>query len=753
MLQFLALAFWILGVGVALLGQSAQPAPTNRALVFDRETYIELPVDPFAHLAELTVEMWVMFEDVDQPRLFELAAGDTRLSLGLMAGRVRASASGMELFASGPRMQRRTWYHIAGVFGRERTAIYVNGTARVESTSVTNLLGGIRPVTATVGRRRDIAQLQFLGQMDEFRIWNYARSPAEILESMAMVASEGSPGLFLYHRFDESVDGSPFAGGRIVPEARLLDVARSAPERLMASQGGGFKENSYLLLVPVALIHLLIFAFFPKERRNLHVGLFAAVAGFWSYDYWHPSLSHLGLVASGILLIVGVIMTHAVLGLRMGIFARVCLTLQCILGAATLVVTTMTSVGMKSPLLIKAGAWVLSSNPVLILFWLAILPVVWVLGASLRERRSGAVTLTVGMVPLMVMTAGLVLPGLGRVLRDHPWVELDKATFVFVGAVSVMVARDFARSRQGLEARTVDLAESNRHLESARLELEGQAAHLDAAKRAAEDAREHADAANRAKSNFLANMSHELRTPLNAIIGYSEMLREEADDLGLPAIRPDLDRIHASGKHLLGLINDILDLSKIEAGKMTLYLESFELPTLIEEVAATVQPLIRRNGNRLQVICPAEVGEMHADITKVRQTLFNLLSNASKFTENGLIQLVVTRSASETTQGDGSLAEGAAVRSGPCCDRLQFKVIDSGIGMTREQMGRLFEAFTQADASTTRKFGGTGLGLVISRRFCQLMGGDLTVDSEVAKGSTFTVTLPARVPEASSQRD
>jgi len=217
-----------------------------------------------------------------------------------------------------------------------------------------------------------------------------------------------------------------------------------------------------------------------------------------------------------------------------------------------------------------------------------------------------------------------------------------------------------------------------------------------------------------------------LRTPLNAIIGYSEMLQEEADDLGTPEIKPDLQKIHGAGKHLLGLINDILDLSKIEAGKMSLYLETFEIQTLLDEVSATVQPLVQKNGNQLILEVDADIGSMRADITKVRQTLFNLLSNASKFTDKGTIRLRARRQA----------------------ENLVFEVIDSGIGMTPEQVSRLFQAFAQADSSTSRKYGGTGLGLALSRKFCQLMGGDMTVVSEAGKGSTFTATIPAQVTEA-----
>ena len=235
--------------------------------------------------------------------------------------------------------------------------------------------------------------------------------------------------------------------------------------------------------------------------------------------------------------------------------------------------------------------------------------------------------------------------------------------------------------------------------------------------------------ASQHKSQFLANMSHELRTPLNAIIGYSEMLQEEAEDSDADVFLPDLQRINAAGKHLLGLINDILDLSKIEAGRMDLYVETFGIAAMIGEVEAVARPLVDKNANMLVVTCPEHIGAMQADLTKVRQALFNLLSNAAKFTDQGTISLTVEREPG--TDGDW----------------LTFAVTDTGIGMTEEQLGRLFEAFSQAEASTRSTYGGTGLGLAISRHFCRLMGGDLTVESEYGQGSTFTARLPAVVEE------
>ncbi|RNB86999.1 response regulator [Brevibacillus fluminis] len=236
-------------------------------------------------------------------------------------------------------------------------------------------------------------------------------------------------------------------------------------------------------------------------------------------------------------------------------------------------------------------------------------------------------------------------------------------------------------------------------------------------------ARDEAVEANQIKSQFLANMSHELRTPLNAIIGYSEMLKEEAEEMGEQAFADDLDKINTAGKHLLALINDILDLSKIEAGKMDIYLESCEIASLVRDVVTTVRPLVETNNNQLDVSELPE-GIMKTDVTKLRQILLNVLSNACKFTKEGTILLSAEYEMRQGKQG------------------IRFQVRDTGIGMTEEQLARLFEAFKQADSSTTRKYGGTGLGLAISQKLCQIMGGDIQVASEFGKGTTFTIWLP-----------
>jgi signal transduction histidine kinase/CheY-like chemotaxis protein len=323
---------------------------------------------------------------------------------------------------------------------------------------------------------------------------------------------------------------------------------------------------------------------------------------------------------------------------------------------------------------------------------------------------------------LVALALGIAVIGFPLGFGVHSESTLGTSLFSIAGILTVttifgyfghLQTRRLRQAKNDLAEHNKQIAEQNRIVEQAR--------------QAALEAKSAAEEANQAKSAFLANMSHELRTPLNAIIGYSEMLEEDAEAAGQKSFVSDLQKIRSSGRHLLGLINDVLDLSKVEAGKMKLFLETFDVANLVDDVIATAQPLVEKTSNRLDVRVAPDVGQIREDVTKVRQVLLNLLSNAAKFTEKGTITLEVTREADVT----GSW--------------VVFRVRDTGIGMTPEQTAKLFQAFTQADGSTMRKYGGTGLGLALSRKFCVMMGGDINVESVPGKGSTFTVRLPGDI--------
>lgn len=345
----------------------------------------------------------------------------------------------------------------------------------------------------------------------------------------------------------------------------------------------------------------------------------------------------------------------------------------------------------------------------------------WLMGALVLSSIAGIVALV--SVSALIRKIGWLrktaeMMASGDLTARSPIVSND-AIGVLSSTLNTM-AQQISSLLNGLEVRRQQLEERSRELEVAK---------------------EAAEAANRAKSTFLANMTHELRTPLNAILGYSELLQEEAQELGEEEFVTDLASINIAGKQLLSIISDILDISKIEAGKMTLFLETFQVSNLIEEVVTTVKPLVAKNGNSLTVNCDSNLGMMRADAAKVRQALLNLASNAAKFTARGKITISAWKEEGAVLP-IGNSGVRQSVQPQPNQQSIVFKVIDTGIGMTEDQVLKLFGAFSQADDSTTRKYGGTGLGLIISKKFCQMMGGDITVESEFQSGSTFTIRLP-----------
>ncbi|MEO5813472.1 MAG: response regulator [Rhodanobacter sp.] len=355
------------------------------------------------------------------------------------------------------------------------------------------------------------------------------------------------------------------------------------------------------------------------------------------------------------------------------------------------------------------GAWVAAMH-------FSLWPSVMLISAmNFSNLGVGGTTLFLrGLVGIAVGVVGVGLVGGFHVDLASPMLPTVASVLGIFGMSSAFATYAYLQGTRFVEGRRLLLAQ--------KITLEEKSAEL-------EQAREAADSANHSKSVFLANMSHELRTPLNAIIGYSELLSEEAQDNGHVELIPDLEKIHVAGKHLLGLINDVLDLSKIEAGKMELNLETIQVSSLLESVVNTTAPLVRKNGNRL-VLGTEDVGTMHTDVTKLRQILFNLLSNACKFTENGSIHLRVRRE---------------RLGAGDCA---VFEVADTGIGITAVQQARLFEPFAQAEASTQQKYGGTGLGLALTRRFAELLGGDIQLQSAAGQGTTFTVRVPVNATVA-----
>jgi signal transduction histidine kinase len=478
------------------------------------------------------------------------------------------------------------------------------------------------------------------------------------------------------------------------------------------------------LLVPFALIQFFLFILNPRKTSNLYYGLFAAAGALMIYtgagadsDTARAQISLIAFMTLGLLALYSVFYSKlpwtfwAVFVVASGAALALFAERKAIAGFSSIQLET--AAGRHFPLamfLAMAGGY--------FALVVVVLDMLRVVVRSVWIGQEGAWLIGAGF--LMFIAAGIVQIGLyvglfaGEISPDTfakyiiYFPNSGAAGFVICG--SIYLAKAFSRTFGEVQAAKIEIEKKNAELTLAR----------DAAL-----------TANQTKSQFLANMSHELRTPLNAIIGYSELTAEIAAEEGHKQYLADLEKIATAAKHQLMLVNDILDLSKIEAGKVTLNVANFDVKTMIHEIRNMIAPLVAKRRNRLDVDCPGAIGKMRSDETKVRQVLFNLLSNAAKFTEDGTITLRVA----ETKLNNN--------------DTMRFEVSDTGIGMTPEQVAKLFQPFTQADSGIHQKYGGTGLGLVISRRFCEMMGGSLTVHSNFGKGSAFIATLPMRLSEVS----
>ncbi len=482
------------------------------------------------------------------------------------------------------------------------------------------------------------------------------------------------------------------------------------------------------MLTPFGLIYILLYVLYREKKSYLLYGLFALQGAFviWLMGRHDGKITYL-LSAVLVCLLIGLRFLYAEFKGRSGWYFSLELIATVIV--VSLLVTWHGPIDMVIFQIISALPVTVTHAQTnaflagLILCNVILFDMLSQIAHALKHRKSGSVLIGFGFLNLLA--AGFASPVLWILLLAG---KMDSATFnqwnqyfpysgilIFVICTSIHLARN--------------LAKTYHEVRKAHSQIEQQNTLLLSAKQEAEKAREAADQASVAKSQFLANMSHELRTPLNAIIGYSEMLDEMAREDHLDQYVSDLDKINQAAKHQLALVNDILDLSKVEAGKMTIHVEQFDLGSLLKEISATVQPLVEKKQNQFHALVNNSLPPMKSDLTKVRQILFNLLSNAAKFTQNGKITLAVEART----------------------EAVVFEVSDTGIGMTPDQQTKLFQSFSQADSSTSRKYGGTGLGLALCKKFSEMLGGSITVKSAPGQGSTFTVILPLESKPAAQE--
>jgi signal transduction histidine kinase len=322
------------------------------------------------------------------------------------------------------------------------------------------------------------------------------------------------------------------------------------------------------------------------------------------------------------------------------------------------------------------------------------------------------------------MASSLLLDKFGKILNDK--IECIKR-FKILRTAQVEQLKKYELRKAELMKVTTEVQNCRNDAQKTRMQMQKSRLDIQKFKLEAQRAKVQAQAANQAKNQFLANMSHELRTPMNAIIGYTEILQEDAREQSVEQFIPDLQKIHGASYHLLDLINNLFDMSRIESSQMELYIETFDIAPMVQDITASISPLLEKQANILRVECDSALGTMTSDLTKMRQNLLNLLNNANKFSKQSTIVLTVSRMVEEDV------------------DWIIFRVSDQGIGMSPDQIQRLFQAFMQVDSSPTRRFGGTGLGLAITKQFCQLMGGDIFIESQLGIGSKFIMRLPAVV--------